>query len=318
MIHPKSTLSKRFSTISHWIENLSEARFAYLMMLPVLAIFSVIALWPLIFTFETSLYADDFSQFRGAFVGLTNYANVLTGDSDTVLIRPFLDLENPFQSILPVTLIFAVVSVLLIGALGLVQALVLNKDFRGRALVRTAVLLPWAVPIIIQGMIFYILFTADVGLGTRVLNELGLTGTRPLGDSASALGIIIIADVWKQAAFVALIVLAGLQSIDQQLYDVAKVAGASRWQQFRMITLPQVSSILLVALLLTTITAMRVYGQIEAIAGCSTVPSLTCGVVGTFNASRYPTSATVAFITAGLIGVITLIYIVLYRDTGGV
>ncbi len=313
----KSTLKMQFDRVNHWFESLSEAGFAYIMMLPVLAIFSVIALWPLYFTFETSLFADSFADFRGEFVGVSNYIEILTGERDNAIIRPFFDLGNPYRSVLPVTLIFTGVSVAFITVFGLISALILNKEFRGRSFVRVAVLLPWTVPIIIQGMIFYLLFTAEAGLATQVLSDLGITSSRPLSNSGEALAVVIMADVWKQTAFVALIVLAGLQSIDRRLYDVARVAGASRWQQFRLITLPQVAPVLLVALLFATIAAMRVYGQIEAIAGCSTVPSLTCAVVGTFNSSRYGTSAAIAFITAALIGIVAMIYLIKFRDSNG-
>lgn len=306
--------------LDDWVENLSDTGFAYLMLAPVLVVFSVIALWPLFYSLQTSLYADSFSQFRGEFVGLANYVELLTGQRDMMLIRPFVDLSQPFQSILPTTLIYTTLSVVLVTLLGLGQALVLNKTFRGRSLVRTAVLLPWAVPIVIQGMIFYLLFLPGSGLGTEVFSNLGLIGSRPLNDSGATLGVVTLAAVWKRSAFVALIVLAGLQSIDERLYDVGKVAGASRWQQFRYLTLPQVKPVLLIAMLLSAIGSLRVYGQIDAISNCSTMPSLTCGVVGTFNGSLYGTASALAFITAIVIALVSTVFFVgLYRsDAGGI
>ncbi|GAA0681908.1 carbohydrate ABC transporter permease [Natronoarchaeum mannanilyticum] len=301
-----------------WIENLSDTGFAYFVLLPVLLVFGVLAAWPVVFTLETSLFADSFSQFRGEFVGLQNYVELLTGQRDALLIRPFLDLSKPFQSILPVTMIYTVVTVVLVTALGLIQALILNKAFRGRSIVRVAVLLPWAVPIVVQGMIFYLLFIPDAGLGTQIFNDLGLIGTRPLNNSAPAMGVVALSAIWKRSAFVALIVLSGLQSIDQRLYDVGDVAGASRWEQFRLITLPQVMPLLLVAMLLSSIGSMRVYGQIDAISNCSTVPSLTCAVVGTFNGSLYGTASALAAITAALIGLVSMLYLVKFsRSNAG-
>ncbi|WP_226013329.1 carbohydrate ABC transporter permease [Halomicrobium salinisoli] len=303
--------------VNDWVENLSETKFAYLVLAPTLLIFAAIALWPILYTFQTSLFADSFSQFRGSFVGLQNYVEIVTGQREAILIRPFLDLSTPFRSILPTTMIYTVVSVVLITLLGYVQALILNRTFRGRSIVRTAVLIPWAVPIVIQGMIFYLLFIPG-GFGTELLNDLGLVGARPLSDSASTVGIVTLAAIWKRSAYVALIVLAGLQSIDENLYEVAKVAGASRWQQFRLITLPQSIPVLMVAMLLTSIGSMRVYGQIDAISNCSTMPSITCGVVGTFNGSLYGTASALAFITALLIGSVSMIYlVVLSRSRAG-
>jgi len=305
------------SYINDWVENLSETKFAYLVLAPALVLFAALALWPILYTLRTSFFADSFSQFHGQFVGLKNYIAIITGARDYTLIRPFINLNKPFQSILPTTLIYTVVSVVLITALGFVQALVLNKTFRGRSLVRTAVLIPWAVPIVIQGMIFYLLFIPG-GLGTEVLNNLGLVGTRPLSDSLSTAGVVTLAAVWKRSAYVALIVLAGLQSIDENLYEVADVAGASRWQKFRMITLPQAIPVLMIAMLLTSIGSMRIYGQIDSISSCSVMPSITCAVVGTFNGSLYGTASALAFITAILIGLVSLIYLgVLSRSNAG-
>jgi multiple sugar transport system permease protein len=95
---------------------------------------------------------------------------------------------------------------------------------------------------------------------------------------------------------------------------VARVAGASKIQQFRYITFPLVLPALLVALLFRTIQSMRVYGIIETTGGCSTLPSLTCMVVSTFRSGRYATSAAVAFITAGIVALVALIYIVKFAD----
>jgi multiple sugar transport system permease protein len=311
------SLLKSGAYVNNRIENLSENGFAYLVLAPTLVIFTAVALWPILYTLQTSLFADSFSQFRGAFVGLENYVAILTGQRDVLLIRPFIDMSRPFRSILPTTIIYTVVSVVLITVLGYAQALVLNKTFRGRSIVRTAVLIPWAVPIVIQGMIFYLLFIPG-GFGTQILNDIGLVGARPLSNSASTVGVVTLAAIWKRSAYVALIVLAGLQSIDEQLYDVAKVAGASRWQQFRQITLPQSVPVLMVAMLLTSIGSMRVYGQIDAISNCSTMPSITCAVVSTFNGSFYGTASALAFITALLIGLVSMIYLaVLSKSRAG-
>lgn len=305
--------------VNNWTENRTESQFAYFMLFPVLLVFGVLALWPVLYTLETSLYADSFSQFRGEFIGLSNYTELVTGGRDSVLIRPFLDLSNPFQSILPVTLMFTAVTVVFATILGFVQALVLNGTYRGRSIVRVAVLLPWAVPIVVQGMIFYLLFI-PAGAGTDLVSSLGLMGPQPLNESVTAFAIVSLADIWVSAPFIALIILAGLQGIDQNLYQVGKVAGASRWEQFRMITLPQVMPVLMIAMLLKSLMSMRVYGLIDATTNCSTVPSLTCGVVGTFNGSLYGTSAALAFITAILIGLVSVGYLVKYGNssTGGI
>ncbi|AUV83495.1 ABC transporter permease [Salinigranum rubrum] len=302
-----------------WVENLSDTQFAYLLLLPGLVVFGIVAFWPLFRTFQMSLHADVLygSERLGAFVGLQNYVDLLLGNRNAALPRPFFDLSQPFTSAVTVTVLFTVVSVLFETLLGFGQALVLNQEFRGRRWARVAIILPWAVPIAIQGMIFYLLFQPTVGFLVEPLHQLGLFSATPQSSSFDSLVIVIVADVWKTSAFMALIILAGLQSIDRSLYDVADVAGASKIERFRTVTLPLVLPSVLVAMLFRTIGAMRVYGLIDTVSSCSTVPSLSCLVVQSFSASRYASAATVAFVTAGIIAVVVSIYIVKFADVEG-
>ncbi|WP_458188476.1 carbohydrate ABC transporter permease [Haladaptatus sp. NG-WS-4] len=300
-----------------WMENLSETQFAYLLLLPALLLLGIIAFWPLLSTFQMSLRADSLrgASQVGEFVGLQNYAALLTGKLDTVALpQPFIDFSQPFKSALVVTFIFTIVSVAIETVIGFGQALVLDQDFRGRRWVRVAIIIPWAVPIVIQGMIFYLMFQPGIGFGAELMGMIGLT-TTPLVKSSSALGIIVVADVWKTTAFMALLILAGLQSIDRSLYDVARVAGASKWQQFKMITLPLVFPTVMVAMLFRTIAAMRIFGLIETVSSCTTVPSLSCLVVTTFSTRRFGTAAAIAFVTAAIIGIVVSVYIFKFRDS---
>jgi multiple sugar transport system permease protein len=304
------------------MENLSDTQYAYLLLSPALLLLAVIALWPLLSTFEMSLRADSLAGGLGEFVLFQNYIDVLSGQRSALLPSPFLPtsltIEGLFNSALTVTLIFTVVSVFFETIIGFGQALVLDQDFRGRRWVRVAIIIPWAVPIVVQGMIFYLLFQPGIGLfiGTQsdpsFLQQIGVFGATPLANAFDSTLIVIVADIWKTSAFMALLILAGLQSIDRGLYDVAKVAGASKWQQFKMITFPLVLPTILVAMLFRTIQAMRVFGIIETVSSCTTVPSLSCLVVTSFNNTLLGTSATVAFITALIIGLFVSVYIVYY------
>jgi multiple sugar transport system permease protein len=304
------------------MENLSDTQYAYLLLSPALLLLAVIALWPLISTFEMSLRADSLAGGLGEFVLFQNYIDVLSGQRSALLPSPFLPtsltVEGLFNSALTVTLIFTVVSVFFETIIGFGQALVLDQDFRGRRWVRVAIIIPWAVPIVVQGMIFYLLFQPGIGLfiGTQsdpsFLQQIGVFGATPLANAFDSTLIVIVADIWKTSAFMALLILAGLQSIDRGLYDVAKVAGASKWQQFKLITFPLVLPTILVAMLFRTIQAMRVFGIIETVSSCTTVPSLSCLVVTSFNNTLLGTSATVAFITALIIGLFVSVYIVYY------
>jgi multiple sugar transport system permease protein len=266
-----------------------------------------------------SLHADQLfgTKALGEFVGFKNYIQLLTGQLNAALVRPFFDLSQPFKSALTATLIFTVVSVFFETIIGFGQALVLDQDFRGRRWVRVAIIIPWAVPIVIQGMIFYLLFQPNIGFLVEPLQQIGLFSQTPLINSVDTMIIIIVADVWKTSAFMALLILAGLQSIDRSLYDVAKVAGASNWQQFKLITLPLIMPTILVAMLFRTIAAMRIFGIIETVSSCSVFPSLSCLVVSTFTSHRYGTAAAIAFITAALIGIVVSFYIVKFADAEG-
>ncbi|WP_222918995.1 sugar ABC transporter permease [Natrinema sp. SYSU A 869] len=319
------------NAVVNWMESLSEAAYAYLLLLPAFALLTLIAFYPLLRTFIMSLRADQTRGMEplGAFVGVENYVDILTGNArlarqflDVSLSTsfPFIELGVPFfQQALFVTLAFAIISVLFETIIGFGQAYVLDQEFTGRRWVRVAIILPWAVPIVIQGMIFFLLFQPEVGFGTDIMQWLGIFSASPLANSRDAFIIILVADIWKSSAFMALLILAGLQSVDRSLYDVARVAGASPWQRFKMITLPLVMPALLVAMLFRTMDAMRVFGLIESTAGCTTVPSLTCLVVeAMFGGTRiFATAATVAFTTALVIGLIIGGYVLLFRDTEG-
>lgn len=301
------------------IERLSETQFIYLMLIPVFLLLGSMAIWPLLFTANLSLHADNVLSpaLVGDFVGLQNYVDLLTGSSNSILRRPFIDLDQPFTSAVPVTIIFTVVAVIVETILGFAMALVLDQEFRGRRFARLIMILPWAVPIVIEGMIFYLMFQPAIGFAVEPLHNLGLISSSPLANSQDALLISIIADIWKQSAFMALLILAGLQSIDRSLYNVAKVEGASRFQRFKTITFPLVLPALLVALLFRTIAALKVYGVVATVASCNTVPTLSCLVVTTWTAHRYGSAAAIGFLVAIAIGLLLLIYLLQFRGEEG-
>ncbi|QIO22913.1 carbohydrate ABC transporter permease [Haloarcula sp. JP-L23] len=308
----ESQRSGALVNLMRWMENLSDTQYAYLLLVPVFVLLGVVALYPLLRTFELSLYAVSTDLTSIKFVGIDNYIGLFTGEKNRYLPGGTTFLPNSFafssllNSALVITIIFAVVSVLFETLIGLGQALILDQDFYGRRWVRAAIIIPWAVPIVIQGMIFFLMFNSNVGFATPPLADLGLLApTNTLNDTASATFIIIVADIWKTSAFMALLILAGLQSIDRGLYDVAKVAGATKWQQFKLITLPLILPTIGVAVLFRSVQAMRVYGIIDTVSSCAVVPSLSCMVVATFN-TREGTSAAIAFVTAAIIGIVVM------------
>ena len=304
----------------NWLETRSEATFAYILLAPAFALLALIAFYPLVDTFRFSLLADQTTAADpfGSFAGLDNYAALLSGEA--LLPQQFLDpsFATPLlQQALFVTLAFAVISVLFETALGFGQALILDQDFYGRRWVRVAIIIPYAIPIVIQAMIFYLMFNPTIGFGAEFMQWLGVFGENPLANTTDSFIIVLVGDIWKTSAFMALLILAGLQSVDRQLFDVAKVSGASPWQRFKYITLPLVAPALLVAMLFRTMDAMRIYGLIDATAGCQTVPSMSCLVITALQETRrWATGSAVAFLTAVVIGLVVVVYLFGLRDQG--
>jgi ABC-type sugar transport systems, permease components len=303
----------------NWLETQTEAVFAYVLLAPAFALLAVIAFFPLVQTFRFSLLADETAAANpfGEFVGLQNYVELLTGQA--LVPQQFLDLtlETPLlQQALFVTLAFAVLSVLFETLIGFGQAIVIDQDFYGRRWVRVAIIIPYAIPIVIQAMIFFLMFNPTVGFAAEFMQSIGVFGENPLATPSDSFIIVLVADIWKTAAFMALLILAGLQSVDRGLYDVARVSGASPWQRFKHITLPLVAPALLVAMLFRTMDAMRIYGLIDATAGCQTVPSMSCLVITALQETRrWATASSVAFLTAIVIALVVLVYLFGLRDT---
>ena len=302
----------------NWLETKSEEVFAYVLLAPAFALLAIVAFFPLVRTFQFSLLSDQVSDPSplGGFAGAENYLDLLTGTA--LLSQQFLDptFETPIlQQALFVTLLFAVLSVLFETLVGFGQALVIDQDFYGRRWVRVAIIIPYAIPIVIQAMIFFLIFNPTIGFGTEFMQWLGVFGDNPLANSSDSFIIVLVADIWKTSAFMALLILAGLQSVDRGLYDVARVSGASKWQQFKHITLPLVAPALLVAMLFRTMDAMRIYGLVDATAGCQTVPSMSCLVItALFGRRRWATASAVAFLTAVVIGVLVAVYLFALRN----
>ena len=180
------------------------------------------------------------------FVGWQNYLDLL---ADPVA-----------RHSLATTVIFVCVTVPLEVLLGLAVALVINEPFRGRGLLRAVVLVPWAIPSTVASQMWRFIFNDRYGLFNYFLfgdrTELYLA---PLADPQMALGAIMVADVWKTTPFAALIILAGLQAVPDEIYEAASVDGAGAWQKFRRITLPMIQPAILLAFLFRTIDALRVF-----------------------------------------------------------
>ncbi|HEY7166613.1 MAG TPA: sugar ABC transporter permease [Candidatus Binatia bacterium] len=223
-------------------------RFALLLILPSLVFVGLLTLYPIAESFRLSFYRLILTMpwLGQKLVGLQNYTDLFT---DPVAIES-----------LQRTLIFVVVSVTLELLIGLVMALMMNEVVSGRSLVRAAVLIPWAIPTVISAQMWRFLFNDRYGLINFLLfGSASGHYAAPLADPSLAVVAIIIAEVWKTAPFVALILLAGLQVIPDDLYEAGTADGATAWRMFGSITLPLLKPALLLALLFRTIDALRVF-----------------------------------------------------------
>ena len=223
---------------------ITAARTAWAFVLPALTLIALVAIAPMIWTAWESVHLHDLRLpwLGRPFIGLANYAEAF-GDSR------FLDAALR-------TSLFVVGSVVVEVLLGLVFAIAMSRTLRARGLVRVLVLMSWAVPTVVAALVWRFLFEGASREGFSWF-------THPL----AAWVPIVLADAWKMTPFVALLLLAGLESIDRALYDAAAMDGASDWRQFREITLPLLRPALLVAILFRALDAFRVFDVIYVMTG---------------------------------------------------
>jgi multiple sugar transport system permease protein len=219
-----------------------EERRAYLYIFPTVLLLIIIIGYPVVQAFIRSLYSDSISN-KPSFIGLSNYIDVLTGAD-----------SKKFWEAAGNTVFFTVVTVVLETLIGFLMATVMNRAFRGRALVRASVLVPWAIPTAVVAVLWRWVFDAR-GIINAILGHQVLW----LGSEWPAKTAIIFADVWKTSPFLGLLILAGLQGISHDLYEQASVDGANAWQKFVHITLPLIKPALVVAILFRMMDALRMY-----------------------------------------------------------
>ena len=216
---------------------------------PAIVLLSLIMLLPFGQTLMTSFTNAEITALTvpAQWVGLENYAYTLT--------------DPYFGKALGRTLYFTIVSVALEGILGIAVALLLNQKFRGRTVMRALIILPWAVPTIVNAVAWRLIYHPEYGALNSLLFQLGLIDSyhRWLSDPDLALNFVILADVWKNFPLIAYVALAGLQTIPDDLLKAAAIEGAGAWRRFRAITLPWLIGPLMVVLILRTIEAFRVF-----------------------------------------------------------
>jgi len=222
--------------------------FAVSLIAPCFFFVAVFAYYPIVHSFFLSLHRIVLAlpALGQPFVGLGNYADLL---HDRIALRTLM---NTFG--------FVFISTVLELLFGLVIALIIHQGFRGRGLVRAAVLVPWAIPTVVSSQMWRFIYNDKYGLLNYIIYGTDTASYRAwLADPAFAFAAIVTADVWKTSSFAALLILAGLQTIPQELYEAARIDGAGLWQRFRRVTLPLIRPALLIALLFRTMDCFRVF-----------------------------------------------------------
>jgi multiple sugar transport system permease protein len=224
-----------------------ERRLAALLLSPAMIVIVAVAAYPIGYAIWLSL--NEYSVRTpglSRWAGLKNYTDAFG--------------STEFWDAVVTTFIFTGLSVSLELAIGLGMALAMHEAFRGRGLLRTVVLVPWAVLTVVAALTWRTLYEPELGLAPVILGAIGIAGDVVwLGQEGYAMAVMVLADVWKTAPFMALLLLAGLQVIPEDVYDAAKVDGATTWQRFQRITIPLLMPAILVALIFRTLDALRIF-----------------------------------------------------------
>ena len=278
---------------------------AWLLMLPLLAVMIAVIGWPLADTIHLSFTDARLIGTSGDFVGLANYQKALSG--------------GPFRNALSTTAIFALISVGLEMVLGVLAALLLDQEFRGRTALRAIMILPWALPTIVNATLWRLIYNPEYGALNSLLMQLGIIGDYRswLGEPTSAMVSLIVADAWKNFPLVALIGLAALQAVPKDIKAAAVVDGAGAWSRFKLVLWPYLAGPLMVALVLRTIEAFKVFDIIWVMTRggpANSTRSLSILVYQeAFSFQRAGSGASLALIVTLIITVLATFYITAIR-----
>ncbi|MDN3017527.1 ABC transporter permease subunit [Paenibacillus sp. BSR1-1] len=235
------------------------------------------------------------------FIGLQHYKDNLTTS------RMWKAIGN--------TTTFTIISVLIELVLGLAIALLINKAFFGRGIIRASILIPWAIPTAVSALMWKFLYDGQNGIVAKIFADFGLVDNmeKLLVTDTGAMFSVIFSDVWKTTPYMSLLLLAGLQTIPDSLYEAAAIDGAGKWKQFMKITLPLLKSSILVALLFRTLDAFRVFDLIYVLTGggpansTETISILAYKVM--FNQTNFGDGSALSVIVFICVAIISMIYI---------
>jgi multiple sugar transport system permease protein len=282
---------------------------AWLLMLPLLIIMIGVIGWPLADTVMLSFTDAKLIGTTGSFVGTDNYVRMLTSSN--------------FTRTLSTTTVFAVVSVAAEMVLGVLAALLLNQRFHGRAVLRALMILPWALPTVVNASLWRLIYNPEYGALNAALTQLGILDAYRswLGEPGTAMAALIVADCWKNFPLVALIALAALQAVPRDVVAASLVDGAGAFSRFRFVAMPYLAGPLMVALVLRTIEAFKVFDIIWVMTRggpANTTRTLSILVYQeAFSFQRAGSGASLALIVTLIVTLLALAYGALLRRAAG-
>lgn len=281
-----------------------QERMAYLFLIPTILVVIGVAFYPLANTFYATFFDAKLGSAKAwEFIGLKNYQTLLT--------------DQKWWEAVWNTVKFSVVSVFFELVLGLGIALVVNSKFPGRGFLRTAMLVPWAIPTAVSSQMWAWMYNDVFGvINDLLVNVLGILPTKVawIANAQTALWALVAVDVWKTTPYMALLLLAGLQLIPADLYEAAAVDGATGWRQFTRITLPMLRPAIVIALIFRTLDALRVFDLIWIMTsgafGTESMATMNQRQLIQFQKLGYGSTVSVAIFV--VIGIFVVLYLTLF------
>lgn len=240
------------------------ARSARIFLAPMLIVLALVAGWPLLRTIYFSMTDASLTNLQGAqFIAFDNYLSWTVMKSGRVLWEGLL-VDPDWWNAVWNTVRFSVVSVVLETIIGMGVALLLNAEFKGRGIVRAAILVPWAIPTIVSAKMWSWMLNDQLGIINVILMNFGLIDHKIAWTASTdtAMFAVLLVDIWKTTPFMALLILAGLQMIPTDIYEAAYLDGVHPVKQFFKITLPLVRPALMVAVIFRLLDALRIFDLI--------------------------------------------------------
>ena len=282
----------------------SEQRLAFILVAPAAFLMLAVTAYPIGYAMWLSLQRNNLATPRDtAFIGLGNYQTILT--------------DQYWWTALAVTLAITVASVSIEFVLGLSLALVMHRTLIGRGLVRTAVLIPYGIVTVAASYSWYYAWTPGTGYLANLLPQ----GSAPLTEQIPALGVVVIAEVWKTTPFMSLLLLAGLALVPEDLLKAAQVDGAGAWRRLTRIIMPIIKPAVVVALLFRTLDAFRIFDNIYVLTqGEYNTDSVSIlgydNLFKGFNVGLGSAISVLIFLCVGLIAIVFIKVFGAYQDGG--